>query len=97
MNGASDEVQRKVLQGILVLSDKISEENELHEAREEMRKLTVERKKAEVDGFSNTARVASDVKAVSGTQNCEGEAGLAGAAERRCHQELGVGLGTKVL
>ena len=64
-----------------------------------MRKLAVERKKAEAEGprFSNTARVALDVKAVSGAQSREGEAGRAGAAERRCPQELGVGLKTKVL
>ena len=65
----------------------------------EMRKLTVERKKGEAErlGVSDTARVALDGKAVSGARSCEGEAGLAGAAERRCPQELGVGLGTKVL
>ena len=43
MNGASDEIHTKFLQDVLVVEDKISElDNELHEASEEMRRLTVE-------------------------------------------------------
>ena len=46
MNGASSEIQRNVLQDVLVLADKISEvENELHEASGEMSR------KAEAEGL----------------------------------------------
>ena len=50
MNRVSDEIQRKLLKDVFVLEEKISEmEIELHEASAEMRKLTVERKQAEVE------------------------------------------------
>ena len=45
MNGASDDVQRKFLKEVLVLEEKNPKmENELHEASEELRRFTVERK-----------------------------------------------------
>ena len=60
MNGASNEIQKKVLRIVLVLADKILElENELHEAREDMRKLTVERKKADAAPIGLRCVVAS--------------------------------------
>ena len=76
------------------MEDKVSEvENDLHETREEMRKLTVERRKAEAERLrvSDTGRVGLGGKAVSGTQSSDGEAELAGTTERRCSQELAVG------
>ena len=52
MTEASDEIQRKVLQDVLALEDKFSAvETELHEASAEMRRLTVERKRAGVVGL----------------------------------------------
>ena len=52
MSGVAGEIQREVLQAILILSDKISEVgNELHEAGEDMRKLTMEKRKVDVNGL----------------------------------------------
>ena len=54
MNEASDEIQRKFLKEVWALEQKILEsENVLHEASEEMRKLSVERRKAEAEGGKN--------------------------------------------
>ena len=51
MNEASDEIQEKLLQNIMVLEDKISEvENELSEASEEMWTRMVEKKEDESGG-----------------------------------------------
>ena len=80
---------------VMVLEEKISEvESELHDASEEMRKLTVERRRAESGEprISDTSRVVLDRRTVSGTQSSQGEAGLAGATRQRCSRELGVGL-----
>ena len=49
LNGASDEMQRKFLKNVLVLEEKNSE---VHDASEEMKKLTVERRKAEAEGLT---------------------------------------------
>ena len=50
MNGALDGTLSKFLKEVLGLEEKTSEvKNELHEASEEMRKLTVERRKAEAE------------------------------------------------
>ena len=106
MYGTSDEIPRKVFWGLLVLEDKISEvETELREARSEMRRLTVERRKRKLRGSGHLTRPES----VCTGRRCQepkssvGEAGLAGATERRCSEEFVVGLnqggsdGTKVL
>ena len=86
MRGASDEIQRKYLQNVCVLEEKISEvENELHEASEEGRNFTVERRKAEADGLraSDTSdgqcqwpkvlkvKLGSVLQAVPGRRNVE--------------------------
>ena len=78
-NGASDETQRKSLKDVLVLEEKISEvENEPFEVSEQMRKLTVERRKMEAEELrvSEMSRVGLDGRTVSGAQSSEGEAGL---------------------
>ena len=50
MNGGSDGFQRKFLMEVLVLEEKTLEvENELHEAREEMKKLMVSPATVRVD------------------------------------------------
>ena len=50
MNGASDEIQREFLKDVLVLEENIWEvEEEFQEAGEELRKLTVQRRKAEAE------------------------------------------------
>ena len=52
MSGYQEEIQRKVLQDVLVLKDKIFEvDNELHKAGEEMMRPTVGRWKAEAEGL----------------------------------------------
>ena len=64
-----------------------------------MRELTVERRKAEVEGPRglDTAGAGVGREAVSGAQRSEGEAGLAGSRELRCPGEVGVGVeGTEV-
>ena len=69
----------------MALENKISEvENELFEASEEMRKLTVERRNAEAEAqrISDIARVVLDGRAVCALQSSEGEAGVAGATVR---------------
>ena len=60
-------------------------EAEVVEILPEMRELTVERRKAKAEGLgvSDTARVALDGKALYEARSCDGEAGRAGAGERR--------------
>ena len=90
MSGPPEETQRIVHQTIMVLDGEISEVgDDILEASEELKKLTVERRKAEVEGLrvSDTARVVVSRDAVSGAQSSEGEAGLAG---QRCPGEHGV-------
>ena len=54
-------------------------ESELHEAGEEMRKLTVGRRKADAEGLrvSDTSKAVFGGRRVFGPQSSEGEAGLA--------------------
>ena len=62
------------------MEDTISEvENELHEASEEVRKLPVERRTAEVEKprASDTSKAVLDGRTVLRAQSSEGEAGLA--------------------
>ena len=63
MSGASDVIQRKFFEEVLVLEEKISEvDNVLHEASEGTRELTVERRKVESQepGLSDTSRVGEE-------------------------------------
>ena len=75
---------------VLLFEEKMSEvENELREASEGMRKITVKRRKAEGEGLrvSGTSRVILDRKTVSENQSSEGEAGLAGRCSKAQHTQ----------
>ena len=68
-------------------------ERELFEANVELRKLTVKRKvEPEERRFSDSFRVVLKRRTMPEIQSSKGEAGLAGTAERRCPDALGVGL-----
>ena len=72
---SSNELQRKFLKDVLVLEEKISEvENELHDASAEMRKLSVEKWKAEAEGLSvsDTSKAVLGEWTVSGAPSSEG-------------------------
>ena len=70
-SGAPEEIPRKVLQDVLVKEDRISAvETELLETGEQMRELTVEKRKTKAEGWRapDTAPVGLDGKAVCGAQ-----------------------------
>ena len=83
-NALPEEVQTSIFQEWRILDREISAvENELIEAREEMKVLVVESRKVEVEG------VRASREAVSKTHSAEEEAGFDGS-EQRCLGELGV-------
>ena len=66
--GAPEEVHTSIFQDVMILDRKISQvENELHDAIDEMRMLTVERRKTEANGLrcSDTAGTGVGCEAVS--------------------------------
>ena len=85
-SSAPEEIQRRVLQDVLVLEDKFSEV-EVEEARGG--------EKGEKSGgaeVSDTSRVDVDRRTMSGTHIPDGVAGSDGATGRRCSRELRIDL-----
>ena len=91
INEVSYGIQRKFLKDVLALEEeKIKEvENEPHEASEDMRKLTVERRKAEAEELRvpDTSEAVLGERTMSGAQSSEGEAGL--SSTKRCSESFG--------
>ena len=76
------------------MEEKISEvDEELHEASEQLRKLTVKRRKAEAEGLrvSDASKAVLGGRIVSGVCISEGEFVLARATGQRCSKEVGDG------